>query len=195
MGAKCQRYCPQAGARAGRPRRQLRGKTGSRPPPTRRTRRGGQPGGRLGPRQPLACPDRQGCLRTAGRAHLPRSPGLPTTGKRPGSGAEPWPGRMVQSWDRRVRPRLEGKKRTPFSWRVATPGRRAGAPPLWQLARSFPVTGPQPLSSLRRAGNRASRPGHRALARRVPISCSTGGTSLLCRWDSSFLLGLNQRLG
>ena len=45
------------------------------------------------------------------------------------------------------------------------PGRRAGAPPLWQLARSFPVTGPQPLSSLRRAGNRASRPGHRALAR------------------------------
>ena len=33
------------------------------------------------------------------------------------------------------------------------PGRRAGAPPLWQLARSFPVTGPQPLSSLRRAGN------------------------------------------
>ena len=27
------------------------------------------------------------------------------------------------------------------------PGRRAGAPPLWQLARSFPVTGPQPLSS------------------------------------------------
>ena len=26
-------------------------------------------------------------------------------------------------------------------------------PPLWQLARSFPVTGPQPLSSLRRAGN------------------------------------------
>ena len=88
MGAKCQRYCPQAGARAGRPRRQLRGKTGSRPPPTRRTRRGGQPGGRLGPRQPLACPDRQGCLRTAGRAQLPRSPGLPTTGKRPGSGAE-----------------------------------------------------------------------------------------------------------
>ena len=48
------------------------------------------------------------------------------------------------------------------------PGRRAGAPPLWQLARSFPVTGPQPLSSLRRAGNRASRPGHRALARRNP---------------------------
>ena len=33
------------------------------------------------------------------------------------------------------------------------PGRRAGAPPLWQLARSFPVTGPQPLSALRRAGN------------------------------------------
>ena len=33
-----------------------------------------------------------------------------------------------------------------------------------QLARSFPVTGPQPLSSLRRAGNWASRPGHRALA-------------------------------
>ena len=31
------------------------------------------------------------------------------------------------------------------------PGRRAGGPPLWQLARSFPVTGPQPLSSLRRA--------------------------------------------
>ena len=31
--------------------------------------------------------------------------------------------------------------------------RRAGAPPLWQLAPSFPVTGPQPLSSLRRAGN------------------------------------------
>ena len=29
----------------------------------------------------------------------------------------------------------------------------------------YPVTGPQPLSSLRRAGNRASRPGHRALAR------------------------------
>ena len=27
------------------------------------------------------------------------------------------------------------------------------------------LTGPQPLSSLRRAGNRASRPGHRALAR------------------------------
>ena len=37
--------------------------------------------------------------------------------------------------------------------------------PLWQLARSFPVTGPQPLSSLRRAGNRASSTGHRALAR------------------------------
>ena len=36
------------------------------------------------------------------------------------------------------------------------PGRRAGAPPLWQLARSFPVTGLQPLSSLRRAGNWAS---------------------------------------
>ena len=32
------------------------------------------------------------------------------------------------------------------------PGRRAGAPPLWQLARSFPVTGPQPLTPLRRAG-------------------------------------------
>ena len=44
-------------------------------------------------------------------------------------------------------------------------GRTAGAPPLWQLARSFPVTGLQPLSSLRRAGNWASRPGHRALAR------------------------------
>ena len=43
------------------------------------------------------------------------------------------------------------------------PGRRAGAPPLWQLARSFPVTGPQPDSSLRRAGNRASRPGHRPI--------------------------------
>ena len=28
-----------------------------------------------------------------------------------------------------------------------------------------PVTGPQPLSSLQRAGNWASRPGHRALAR------------------------------
>ena len=38
------------------------------------------------------------------------------------------------------------------------PGRSAGAPLLWQLARSFPVTGPQPLSSLRRAGNRASTP-------------------------------------
>ena len=48
---------------------------------------------------------------------------------------------------------------------ATAPGRRAGAPPLWQLARSFPVTGPQPLSSLRRAGNWASRPGHRALAR------------------------------
>ena len=64
------------------------GKDGVPASPTRRTRRGGQPGGRLGPRQPLACPDRQGCLRTAGRAQLPRSPGLPTTGKRPGSGAE-----------------------------------------------------------------------------------------------------------
>ena len=39
---------------------------------------------------------------------------------------------------------------------ATAPGRRAGAPPLWQLARSFPVTGPQPLSSLRRAGNWAS---------------------------------------
>ena len=45
------------------------------------------------------------------------------------------------------------------------PGRRAEAPLLWQLARSFPVTGLQPLSSLQRAGNRASMPGHRALAR------------------------------
>ena len=40
-----------------------------------------------------------------------------------------------------------------FSPSGEAPGRRAGAPPLWQLARSFPVTGPQPLSSLRRAGN------------------------------------------
>ena len=48
---------------------------------------------------------------------------------------------------------------------ATAPVRRAGAPTLWQLARSFPVTGPQPLSSLRRAGNRASRPGHRVLAR------------------------------
>ena len=45
------------------------------------------------------------------------------------------------------------------------PGRRAEAPLLWQLARSFPVTGLHPLSSLQRAGNWASRPGHRALAR------------------------------
>ena len=44
-------------------------------------------------------------------------------------------------------------------------GRRAGAPPLWLLARSFPVTGPQPLSSLRHAGNWASRPGHRRKAK------------------------------
>lgn len=56
----------------------------------------GRPTGRQGrARQPLACPERQGCQRTAGRAQLPRSPALPTTGKRPGSGAEPWPGRMV----------------------------------------------------------------------------------------------------
>ena len=43
--------------------------------------------------------------------------------------------------------------------------RRTGNANMWpSLARSFPVTGPQPLSSLRRAGNRASRPRHRALA-------------------------------
>ena len=40
---------------------------------------------------------------------------------------------------------------------ATAPGRTAGAPPLCQLARSFPVTGPQPLSSLWRAGIRASR--------------------------------------
>ena len=30
---------------------------------------------------------------------------------------------------------------------TSRPGRRAGAPPLWQLARSFPVTGPPKFSS------------------------------------------------
>ena len=39
------------------------------------------------------------------------------------------------------------------------PGRRAGAPPLWQLARSFPVTGPQPLSWVRKTPwGRAQQP-------------------------------------
>ena len=36
---------------------------------------------------------------------------------------------------------------------------------LWSYGITFSVTGPQPLSSLRRAGNWASRPRHRALAR------------------------------
>ena len=40
----------------------------------------------------------------------------------------------------------------------------AGIEYIKELARSYPVTGPQPLSSLRRAGNRASRPGHRSLS-------------------------------
>ena len=35
----------------------------------------------------------------------------------------------------------------------------------WTEEPAFPVTGPQPLTPLRRAENRASRPGHRALAR------------------------------
>ena len=43
--------------------------------------------------------------------------------------------------------------------------RRASVTEPLACARSFPVTGPQPLSSLRRTGNWASRPGHRALAR------------------------------
>ena len=46
-----------------------------------------------------------------------------------------------------------------------TPGSSLRSPAEGEGNEGFPVTGPQPLSSLRRAGNRASRPGHRALAR------------------------------
>ena len=47
---------------------------------------------------------------------------------------------------------------------------------------AFPVTGPQPLSSLRRAGNRASRPGHRALARSSLLrDCQEQGSLVGCR--------------
>lgn len=50
-------------------------------PPAARAR-GGQQEGRSGPMASLRW---QGCQRTAGRAQLPRSPALPTTGKRPGA--------------------------------------------------------------------------------------------------------------
>ena len=64
---------------------------------------------------------------------------------------------------------------------LGAPGRIAGAPPLWQLARSFPVTGPQPLSSLRRAGNWASRPGRRGIASPVAIRRGEGAQRKRCR--------------
>ena len=83
------------------------------------------------------------------------------------------------------------------------PGRTAGAPPLWQLARSFPVTGPQPLSSLRERNTQLSlatrgedgacqgQPRGRLEKSEVaqlcptlsnPMDCSPPGSSV-CPWD------------
>ena len=63
-------------------------------------------------------------------------------------------------------------------------------------ARSFPVTGPQPLPSLRRAGNRASSTGHRALARSsllIPVLCRGGAcTAVMVVSESSDSLSLEE---
>ena len=60
--------------------------------------------------------------------------------------AQQWPAMMVP-WERESGGLQQNASHCPFL--------DTSLPPLWQLARSFPVTGPQPLSSLRRAGNRA----------------------------------------
>ena len=103
-----------------------------------------------------------GCARvTAGpkRPHLGVCPGpsIPLHGRQGSRGCIPGsfsPGKEQAAgvWETCLAPGWpQLRSRLPFG--AIAPGRRAGAPPLWQLARSFPVTGPQPLSSLRRAGN------------------------------------------